>query len=128
MEEYDFNENFEESETLETKNEEKKSGLKIKIAIGLSFVSGALITLAVCNHKSKKRARKLQIAIGNAKIDYGNARIKKMLAEIMPLVNKRYIIERYDDFRGCTIGTLDDYLDDLANSGAIIKKLNVKEA
>lgn len=107
--------------------EKKDNGLKIKLAIGLSFVSGALITLAYCNHKKKKRDKKLRIALGEAKLEYGNARVKKILADVMPVVNKRYIVERFDDFSGRTIGTLDEYLDDLASSGALIKKLDVKE-
>ena len=133
MEETNFNENYEESETLETK-EEKKSGLKIKIAINRSFASGALLALAYSNHKSKKRAKKLQIEIGkriaSEKVKYGNERVKELLADILPLTNKRYIVERFDDFRGRTLGTLDDYLDDLSNAAGMIKKLDTinKEA
>lgn len=127
MEETNFNENFEESETLKIEKE-KKSGFKIKIAIGLSFASGALLALAYSNHKSKKRAKKLQIEIGkriaSEKVKYGNERVKELLADVLPLTNKRYIVERFDDFRGCTIGTLDDYLDDLSNAAGMIKKLD----
>lgn len=127
MEETNFSENFEESETLET-TKEKKGGLKIKIAIGLSFASGALLALAYSNHKSKKRAKKLQIEIGkriaSEKVKYGNERVKELLADVLPLTNKRYIVERFDDFRGRTIGTLDDYLDDLLNATNMIKNLD----
>lgn len=132
MEENKTNEydDFEEFDSEETEKTEKKSSgisLKMKMAIGLSFVSGALITLAYCNHKKKKRDKKLRIALGEAKLEYGNERVKKILADVMPVVNKRYIVERFDDFSGRTIGTLDEYLDDLASSGALIKKLDVKE-
>ena len=119
------NDEFDSEETKET--EKKDNGLKIKLAIGLSFVSGALITLAYCNHKKNKRDKKLRIALGEAKLEYGNQRVKSILADVMPMVNKRYIVERFDDFSGRTIGTLDEYLDDLASSGALIKKLDVKE-